>query len=71
MTLAQFPTQFAAGLMTVPLLLASALALIPLFIFMPVGSWTARRLSARRFDQLVLALLTVLAIRLIWVILTG
>lgn len=71
MTLAQFPAQFATGLMTVDLLLLSVLALIPLFIFMPVGSWAAKRMSAKRFDQLVLLLLTGLALRLIWVIITG
>ncbi len=71
MTLAQFPAQFATGLITVPLMLLSALALIPLFIFMPIGSWAARKLSPKRFDQLVLALLTALAIRLIWTIVTG
>ena len=71
MTIAQFPAQFATGLMTIPLMLASAFALIPLFIFMPVGAWAAKRMSAKRFDQLVLALLTALAIRLVWVILLG
>lgn len=71
MTVAQLPTQYATGLMTLQLLLLSILALIPLLIFMPVGAWAARRMSAQRFDQLVLALLSVLAIRLIWVILAG
>ncbi len=71
MTIAQAPAQFVAGLMTMPLLLTSVLALIPLFLFMPIGSWAAQKLSAQRFDQLVLALLTVLAMRLVWVIVFG
>lgn len=71
MTVAQLPAQYSTGLMTLPLFLVSALALIPLFLFMPIGGWAAKKLSAKRFDQLVLLLLMALAVRLIWVIVTG
>jgi hypothetical protein len=66
MGLVQLPTLFAAGLLTLPLLGMSAAALVPLFLFMPVGAWAARHLSPRGFDRLVLALLAVLAARLIY-----
>ncbi|MEM8630934.1 MAG: sulfite exporter TauE/SafE family protein [Pseudomonadota bacterium] len=66
MSLAQVPALYAAGLLTPPLLGLSALALVPIFLFLPVGAWVARYLSPKGFDRLVLLLLGVLAIRLIW-----
>jgi uncharacterized membrane protein YfcA len=66
MGMAQLPALAGFGLLTPHLLALSAAALIPLVAFMPVGSWLARRISPRSFDRLVLALLTVLALRLVY-----
>jgi uncharacterized membrane protein YfcA len=33
---------------------------------MPLGAWLARRISASTFDRVILALLTLLSLRLIW-----
>ncbi len=71
MSVVQAPAQFAYGLMTPALLGLSAVALVPIFAGMPVGAWIARRMSARAFDRLVLALLSVLAVRLVYVALAG
>lgn len=63
-------TQFAAlvwfGLMTGDLILASAIALVPLAAAMPAGAWLARRISTTGFDRLILVLLSVLAVRLLY-----
>ncbi len=66
MTVTQLPAQWATGIMTGPLFLASILALIPLTLFMFVGEWIAKRISPVLFDRVILVLLSVLAIRLIW-----
>lgn len=62
----QLPAQVAFGIMTLDRLAYSALALVPLLGFMPVGAWIGARLPAHVFDRLVLAVLAVLAVRLIW-----
>lgn len=71
MATVQVPTLFATGLLTLPLLTLSILAVLPLFLFMPLGGWLARHLSPEGFDKLVLALLSVLAARLFYAALTG
>ena len=67
MAVTQLPTLFATGLMTPGLLALSALALIPLVLFMPVGAWAARWLTPQGFDRLTLILLFLLALRLLYV----
>jgi uncharacterized membrane protein YfcA len=66
MAATQIPALFATGLMTPGLLALSALALIPLFLFIPVGAWAARWLSPKGFDRLTLVLLSLLAVRLLY-----
>ena len=67
MAATQLPALFATGLMTPTLLALSTLCLVPLFLFIPVGAWAASRLSPEGFDRLTLALLSLLAVRLIYV----
>ncbi|MCP5266917.1 MAG: sulfite exporter TauE/SafE family protein [Burkholderiaceae bacterium] len=52
------------GIMTADLYLYGALALIPLMGLMPVGAWLVRHVSKERFDTLILALLFLLAVKL-------
>lgn len=70
MAATQLPALFATGLMTPGLLALSALALIPLSLFIPVGAWAARWLSPKGFDRLTLILLSLLAVRLLYTALT-
>ena len=65
MSAVQMPTLWAYDLISPVLLAGSTAALIPLFLFMRVGSWLARHLSAQAFDRLTLVLLTLLAVRLV------
>lgn len=67
----QVVTLFATGLLSVPLLGLSITALVPVLLFMPLGAWLARKLSADAFDKLVLILLSGLAARLLWVAIVG
>ena len=66
MSLVQIPAMFAFGMLNAERLAMSAAALIPLLLFMPVGTWLARRMSAQTFDRLTLVLLSALAVRLIY-----
>lgn len=67
MALVQVPALIFTGLLTPQLALVSALALVPMLAGMPVGERLARHLSAAAFDRVLLALLSVMALRLIWV----
>jgi uncharacterized membrane protein YfcA len=64
MTVAQLPALAVAGLMTPAIAGLGVLSILPIAIFMPVGSWLARHMSARMFDILVLAFLSLLAVKL-------
>ncbi|MGO4915029.1 TSUP family transporter [Pseudogemmobacter sp. W21_MBD1_M6] len=65
MSLAQMPALVWVGILTPTTLLFSCLALVPLLGFMPVGGWLARSVSKDAFDRVLLALLAVLAVKLI------
>lgn len=65
MSLVQIPALVWYGLMTPQVLILSAAALVPIFAAMPMGAWLARHMSAQRFDQVTLLLLSLLALRLI------
>ena len=67
MSLVQLPTLAVTGLLTLELFALSFLAVLPILAFMPLGAWLAQKLSADGFDRLVLLLLSVLAIRLLYV----
>lgn len=64
--LVQVPLLVAYGMLDGPHAALSASALIPLVAGMPIGAWLGRRLSQAAFDKIILAVLTVLALRLIW-----
>lgn len=60
----QLPAMYAAGIFRNEWLLEGVLALIPVFIFMPVGQWLAAKLSRAAFDRLILVFLGVMGIKL-------
>lgn len=64
MSAIQLPALFSVGLLTPELLGTSALALIPLVLFMPIGSKLAQRLTPEGFDRAILLLLSLLALRM-------
>ena len=63
--LVQLPVQIAYGIMSYERFIYSLLSLIPLILFMPVGSWVGSKLSRTVFDRLLLLILTALAVKLI------
>ena len=70
MTTTQIPTLIGLGILNMsnaPLALAAA---IPLFGAMPLGAYAARHISKEAFDKLVLALLAVVAFRLVYIALS-
>lgn len=66
MGLLQLPLLIWFKLMTWQRFIESCFALIPLTLFMPLGSIVGTRVSANVFDKAILFLLTVVAIRLVW-----
>lgn len=62
----QLPAQLGLGIMTPTRLTYSALALIPLMGFMPIGAWLGRRIPRVVFEKIILGVLGILAVRLIW-----
>lgn len=64
MSLVQLPALFATGVMTPEIFTLSVVALVPLLVFMRLGSWLARHMSPDAFDRLTLLLLGALALRL-------
>lgn len=67
MSLVQVPTLWVLGIMGPDEMRLSLMALIALLGGMPIGSWAARHVSLDAFDKLILALLTLVAMRLFWV----
>lgn len=66
MSLVQIPALVSLGVLTMDRFVISIAACVPLFGAMPVGGWLARFIDRETFDRIVLALLTVIALRLIW-----
>ena len=66
MSAVQIPTLISLGILTQDRLLFSVFALIPLLGGMPIGAWIARHVDAAVFDKVVLALLLVVALKLIF-----
>lgn len=62
----QIPALAAAGILTWPGAALSTLAVVPILAALPVGNMIGRRLSRERFDQIVLVVIAVLALRLLW-----
>lgn len=65
MCLIQLPLQSALGLMSWEMAMLSTLALIPIFLGLPIGERVGRMLSTIVFDRLILLLLSVLAIKML------
>lgn len=65
MSLIQLPLQLALGLMTQDLIILSILALIPIWIGLPVGERIGRKLSPAVFDRTILILLGLLAVKML------
>jgi len=61
---AQIPSLAIAGVLTPQRALFSAFALMPVFLGMRLGGWLGQHLDARRFDQVILALLALIAAKL-------
>ena len=66
MGLVQVPMLIGYGLMDGRKFLLSLSAILPIWAGMPVGAWLARHISRETFDKVILAVLTVIAIRLAW-----
>ncbi|MBS0122673.1 sulfite exporter TauE/SafE family protein [Aestuariicoccus sp. KMU-90] len=66
MTLAQAPTMLWYGLLTPERVAGSVAALAPLLAGMPLGAALARRWPPQVFDRAILALLSVLAVKLVF-----
>ncbi|MBT8412921.1 MAG: sulfite exporter TauE/SafE family protein [Boseongicola sp.] len=62
----QIPTLIVLGILSWERAGLALLAVIPLFFGITVGAWIARRLSKEAFDRVVLALLAVIAVKLLW-----
>jgi len=65
MTLIQLPVQIGLGIMTWERAGLGFLALLPLFLGMVAGEKIGSRFSKRTFDQVIIVLLTLLALRLL------
>jgi uncharacterized membrane protein YfcA len=63
-TALQIPTLGALGIISPSNLLISLAAIVPISLFMPVGSRIAERFSKQAFDRLTLVLLALLATKL-------
>lgn len=66
MLLAQIPMLANYGFLTWTTAGLSALAAGVLMLFMPIGAWLTKFISNDRFNQLVLGLLTLIALRLLF-----
>jgi len=62
----QIPMLVFFGFMTPTLFLLGCAALAVIMAFMPVGAYLVRKLSRTVFDRLILALLVILAARMLW-----
>ncbi|WP_425050428.1 sulfite exporter TauE/SafE family protein [Psychromarinibacter sp. S121] len=66
MSVVQIPVLWAYGLMDWQLVAYGVAAIVPLLAFMPVGNYIARFVPAKLFDRIILALLALIAVRMIW-----
>lgn len=66
MSLVQLPTLWSLGIMTPERAALGLVAAVPLFGAMPIGVWLAGFLSMIVFDRIILALLAVIACRLLY-----
>lgn len=69
-TVVQLVALSYAGIMTGTRFMESCIALAPVAAMMPVGNWVARYLSRKAFDRVILAVLAMIAAKLIYDALT-
>ena len=62
----QIPALVAAGILTWPGITLSMLAVAPILAALPLGNMVGKRLRHERFNQLVLVVIGLLALRLYW-----
>ncbi|SLN65352.1 sulfite exporter TauE/SafE family protein [Roseisalinus antarcticus] len=62
----QLPALYASGQLSLPLIGLSCLAILPILAMLPVGNYVGSRLSREQFNWLILAVISVLAVRLFW-----
>lgn len=65
LALVQAPSLWVAGVLQPEWLVQGAFALLPTFLFMPLGQWLAAKLSSEAFDRLILIFLGVIGLKLI------
>lgn len=68
---AQVAALFRLDLFTPTRLVESALALVPMMIFLPIGARFSARLSQQRFDRYLITLVSISAVLLAWDGITG
>lgn len=64
-SIAQVVTLVALGAYTTTLVIEGFLALLPVAVMLPLGSWASRRLGERNFSRIIMATLVVAAVVLI------
>jgi len=62
----QLPALFGGGLLSWQILGLSILAVFPLVGAVPLGNAAGKRLNRERFNQVILVLIAILAVRLYW-----
>ena len=66
MAVVQLPTQLALGILTPERVLYGLIAILPLVLGMPIGDLLGRRISRQAFDRVIMAILVLLAVRLLF-----
>ncbi|WP_417579093.1 sulfite exporter TauE/SafE family protein [Pelagibacterium sp.] len=61
----QAPSLWIAGVLRPEWLLQGVFALIPTFLFMPVGQWLSGKLSQAAFDKMILIFLGVIGVKMV------
>lgn len=61
----QAPSLWIAGILRPEWLAQGVFALIPTFLFMPVGQWLAGKLSQSAFDRMILIFLGVIGLKMV------
>jgi uncharacterized membrane protein YfcA len=70
LALMQIPMLVLGGIMSAELAAASLIAVVPLWLGMPIGAFLARHVATRTFDRLTLAILGLIAARMLHEVLT-
>lgn len=65
LALVQAPSLWIAGVLRPEWVLQGVFALVPTFLFMPVGQWLASKLSPEAFDRMILIFLGVIGLKMV------